>query len=96
MIFIGMKAFLTKVIDWVDKLLKDEKGQPSSKRIMGLISGTSLCIALFINVFLGKPVDGTLVNAVAALAFGTLGLTSMDKLWSYRSTNKSTTDESEK
>ena len=37
MIFIGMKAFLTKVIDWVDKLLKDEKGQPSSKRIMGLM-----------------------------------------------------------
>ena len=54
---------------------------------MGLVSGFSLCIALFLNIFTDTPVDGTLVNAVAALAFGALGLTSMDKFWSYKSTN---------
>lgn len=81
------------MVDWVDKLLRDEKGAPSSKRIMGLVSGVSLCVALFLNVILGKPVDSTLVNAVAALAFGTLGLSSLDKLWSYKSTNK--TDKTE-
>lgn len=88
-----MKKFISKMVDWVDKLLRDEKGAPSSKRIMGLVSGVSLCVALFLNVILGKPVDSTLVNAVAALAFGTLGLSSLDKLWSYKSTNK--TDKTE-
>lgn len=83
-----MKKFISKMVDWIDKLLRDEKGAPSSKRIMGLVSGVSLCVALFLNVILGKPVDSTLVNAVAALAFGTLGLSSLDKLWSYKSTNK--------
>ena len=81
------------MVSWIDKLLRDEKGAPSSKRIMGLVSGVSLCVALFLNVILGKPVDSTLVNAVAALAFGTLGLSSLDKLWSYKSTNK--TDKTE-
>lgn len=88
-----MKKFISKMVDWIDKLLRDEKGAPSSKRIMGLVSGVSLCVALFLNVILGKPVDSTLVNAVAALAFGTLGLSSLDKLWSYKSTNK--TDKTE-
>jgi hypothetical protein len=82
-----MRKTISKFVDWVDKLLKDEKGAPSSKRIMGLVSGFSLCIALFLNIFTDTPVDGTLVNAVAALAFGALGLTSMDKFWSYKSTN---------
>lgn len=86
-----MKKFISKAVSWIDQLLRDEKGAPSSKRIMGLVSGTSLCVALFINVFLGKPVDGTLVNAVAALAFGTLGLSSLDKLWSYKSSNTTNT-----
>lgn len=88
-----MKKFISKMVSWIDKLLRDEKGAPSSKRIMGLVSGVSLCVALFLNVILGKPVDSTLVNAVAALAFGTLGLSSLDKLWSYKSTNK--TDKTE-
>lgn len=82
-----MKNTISKFVDWVDKLLKDEKGAPSSKRIMGLVAGFSLCIALFLNIFTDTPVDSTLVNAVAALAFGALGLTSMDKFWSYKSNN---------
>lgn len=77
-----MKKMFTGIKNWMRDLLKDGDGAPSSKRIMGLLSGISLCVALFLNVILGKPVDSTLVNAVAALAFGTLGLTSVEKVWS--------------
>mgnify|MGYP003642559372 FL=1 len=72
---------MKKLINWVVGLLKDEKGTPSSKRFVGIIAGLSLCVSLFINLFTEHPVDSTLVNAVAALAFGALGLASIDKIW---------------
>lgn len=83
-----MKELIDKMLKWVNGLVSDENGAPSSKRIMGLISGFSLCVALFLNIFTDKPVDGTLVNAVAALAFGTLGLSSVDKIWGYKTTKE--------
>lgn len=73
---------MKKIITWLQGLLKDEKGTPSSKRFIGIIAGLSLCISLFINLFTAHPVDHTLVQAVAALAFGALGLASVDKIWS--------------
>lgn len=73
---------MKKIITWLQGLLKDEKGTPSSKRFIGIIAGLSLCISLFINLFTEHPVDHTLVQAVAALAFGALGLASVDKIWS--------------
>ena len=72
---------MKKTTTWVQGLIKDERGEPSSKRFVGIIAGLSLCIALFINLFTGYPVDHTLVQAVAALAFGALGLASIDKIW---------------
>jgi FtsH-binding integral membrane protein len=72
---------MKKIITWAQGLLKDEKGTPSSKRFIGIIAGLSLCVALFINLFTEHPVDGNLINAVAALAFGALGLASVDKIW---------------
>ena len=72
---------MRKLINWVAGLLKDEKGTPSSKRFIGIISGLSLCVSLFINLFTEHPVEPTLVQAVAALAFGALGLASVDKIW---------------
>jgi hypothetical protein len=74
-------------ISWLKGLLQDEKGIPSSKRFVGIISGLSLPIALFINLFTDHPVDSTLVNAVAALAFGALGLASIDKIWGNKNLN---------
>lgn len=68
-------------IKWLGGLLRDEKGSPSSKRFVGIIAGLSLCGALFINLFTEHPVDHGLINAVAALAFGALGLASVDKIW---------------
>lgn len=70
---------MKKIIDWISGLFKDEKGTPSSKRCVGIICALSLCVALFINLFTEHPVDGNLVNAVALLAFGGLGLSSIDK-----------------
>jgi|TARA_B110000503_G_scaffold31481_1_gene50819 hypothetical protein len=72
---------MKKIIDWIVGLLKDERGTPSSKRFVGIIAGLSLCVSLFINLFTEHPVDATLINAVAALAFGALGLASVDKIW---------------
>ena len=62
-------------------LFKDEAGTASSKRVVGVVCSAALCITLFANSFSHgdvKPSD-TLVNAVSLLAFGCLGLTSIDK-----------------
>jgi hypothetical protein len=74
---------MKKIINWVGGLLKDERGVPSSKRFVGIIAGLTLCVTLVINSYTHgdiKPSD-TVVNAVAMLAFGALGLASVDKVW---------------
>lgn len=73
---------MKKLIAYLQGLLKDEKGTPSSKRFVGIIAGLSLCVSLFINLFTEHPVDHVLIQSVAALAFGALGLASVDKIWS--------------
>jgi hypothetical protein len=75
---------MKKINTWITGLLKDEVGTPSSKRFVGIIAGLSLCSALFINLFTEHPVDANLISAVAALAFGALGLASVDKIWGKR------------
>ena len=71
---------MKKIINWISGLLKDEKGTPSSKRFIGIVAGLSLCAALFINLYTETPVEPTLVNAVAAICIGGLGLASADKI----------------
>ena len=80
-----MKKFFTEVF-------QDETKSFSSKRFIGIISGLTLCITLFVNSFSTdntKPAD-TLVNAVAMLSFGCLGLASVDKIWAKRKNNNET------
>ena len=74
---------MKKIINWVSGLLRDEKGTPSSKRFIGIIAGLSLCIALFVH-----PVEASLINAVAGICFGGLGLASVDKIWGKKDTIK--------
>jgi len=72
---------MKKIINWISGLFKDESGSPSSKRFVGIIAGLSLCVTLYVNSYSNgeiKPSD-SLVNAVALLAFGCLGLSSVDK-----------------
>jgi hypothetical protein len=69
-----------KIINWISGLFKDEKNSPSSKRFIGILCGLTLCITLYMNSYCHdiKPSD-SLINAVALLAFGCLGLSSVDK-----------------
>lgn len=81
---------MKKIVNWLSGLLKDEKGTPSSKRFIGIIAGLSLCITLYANSFSEEHVapSPVLVNAVAALAFGALGLASVDKIWGKKEEEK--------
>lgn len=81
-----MKKFTT----WIVGLLKDEKGTPSSKRFVGIVCALTLCVTMFANSFTEAhfaPAE-SLVNAVAMLAFGTLGLASVDKIWGKKGTTE--------
>ena len=63
------------------QLFYDETGKVSMKRLCGLLATLALCVTMYHNSF--SPADQapspTLVNAVALLAFGCLGLSSFDK-----------------
>jgi hypothetical protein len=67
----------------------DESGQLSMKRICGLLCTIALCVTMYHNSF--SPEDQApspvLVDAVALLAFGCLGLSSIDKIFGKKSTN---------
>lgn len=67
------------------QILTDESGVYSSKRFVGILCSLTLVTALIINAFVARDFDksSSLVNSVALLAFGSLGLTSIDK-WSKR------------
>lgn len=81
------------MVNWFSGLLKDEKGTPSSKRFVGILAGLSLCVTLILNQFSTVDIapSPVLINAVAALAFGALGLASVDKIWG----NKNNKDKTE-
>jgi len=80
------RNIMKNVINWVAGLFRDESGNPSSKRFVGIVAGLTLCITMYVNSYTHgdiRPSD-TLVNAVAMLAFGCLGLASADKIWGKR------------
>jgi hypothetical protein len=72
---------LKKFMDGFKSLMADEKGSVSSKRFVGLLAAISLCVTMYHNSFSEAHVapSDALVNAVAMLAFGALGLSSVDK-----------------
>jgi len=81
---------MKKIINWISGLLKDERGNPSSKRFVGILCGITLCVTLYVNSYSHgdiKPSEA-LINAVAMLAFGCLGLASVDKIWGKKDNNK--------
>ena len=73
--------FLIKLVNVFKLLLIDETGLISSKRFVGLMASFTLCVTMFVSLFLTKDVcpSDSLINAVALLAFGALGLSSVDK-----------------
>jgi hypothetical protein len=67
--------------NFIKKIFTDENGNPSSKRVAGMMCVLALVTSLVANTFSHgdiKPSDA-LVDAVALFAFGSLGLTSLDK-----------------
>ena len=75
---------------WLTGLFKDEKGTPSSKRFVGIISALTLCVTMYSNSFTDAHFAPSkdLVDAVALLAFGCLGLASVDKIWGKKEDGK--------
>jgi hypothetical protein len=74
---------LKNLFTWISSLFNDEKGNPSSKRFIGIVSGLMLCITMYHNSFSSVDIAPApyLVDAVALLAFGCLGLTSIEKIF---------------
>jgi len=81
---------MKKITDWLAGLLKDEKGTPSSKRFVGIVCALTLCITMYANSFTEEHFAPSpiLVESVAMLAFGCLGLASVDKIFTKKKENK--------
>jgi hypothetical protein len=60
--------------DWAKGFLS-EGGEASSKRLVGVLSGVTLCCTLFMNQ--NEP----LVYSVAALSAAALGITAAEKIF---------------
>jgi len=70
----------------------DETGKLSMKRVCGLLCTIALCATMYHNSFspLDQAPSTALVDAVAMLAFGCLGLSSVDKIWGKKSNDTNT------
>ena len=81
-----MKDAVNTLFTWIGGIFKDETGSPSSKRVVGIIAGVTLCITMYHNSFTTVDIAPAeyLVDAVALLAFGCLGLASVDKIFGKR------------
>ena len=69
------------MLKFISGLFKDEPGSPSMKRFCGLMCVIALCATMYHNSFSPLEVapSTALVDAVALLAFGALGLSSVEK-----------------
>jgi hypothetical protein len=65
------------------QFFKDENGNLSMKRLCGLLCVIALCVTMYHNSFSDEHVapSAILVESVALLAFGCLGLTSAEKIF---------------
>lgn len=72
------------------QLFFDETGKVSMKRLCGLLCTLALCATMYHNSFSEEHVapSAILVESVALLAFGCLGLSSVDKIWGKRDEKK--------
>lgn len=71
-----------KIIEFLRKILSDQDGTPSSKRVIGIIAGLALIVMAFI--YPGNEI----FYMVLILSLGGLGLASIDKLTNLFSNKK--------
>jgi len=90
-----MKDAVNTLFTWIGGIFKDETGSPSSKRVVGIIAGVTLCITMYHNSFTTVDIAPAeyLVDAVALLAFGCLGLASVDKIFGKKVGSEEVKDE---
>ena len=74
----------------------DETGQLSMKRICGLLCTVSLCVTMYHNSFSDEHTapSPVLVESVALLAFGCLGLTAVEKIFKNKNNNNERSENS--
>ena len=65
-----------------------EKSEPSSKRLVGIVGSFTLFATLFANSFthIDNAPSVPLVDAVALLSFGALGITGLEKVFGKKGT----------
>jgi hypothetical protein len=85
---------MNKILAGIKSLFSDEHGVISMKRLCGLLCTTALCVTLYQNSFSEAHVAPSkeLVDSVALLAFGCLGLSSVDKIWGKKQKDTSSED----
>ena len=66
-----------------------EKSEPSSKRLVGIVGSFTLFATLFANSFthIDNAPSAVLVDAVALLSFGALGITGIEKVFAKKDSN---------
>jgi hypothetical protein len=69
--------------NFIKSLFSDENGVISMKRLCGLLCTLALCVTMYQNSFSPENVAPStpLVQSVALLAFGCLGLSTADKIF---------------
>lgn len=68
--------------NWFKRMLKDHNNEPSSKRFVGVLSALILLYCLIYNTWFPKNAPAEyLVDSVALLSFGCLGLTATEKIF---------------
>lgn len=86
-----MKKILNSIFNPLKEIVSDENNRLSSKRVVGIMCSIFLCVTLYQNSFSEEHIAPSvpLVQVVGALAFGCLGLSSIDK---FTLRNKKTED----
>ena len=75
---------------WISQFFSDDSNTPSSKRILGALCVLTLCFTLIYSLYSKtiSPPSDTLINTIGLLAFGLLGLTSVDKYTTLKQNTK--------
>lgn len=84
---------VNKKENWINRMLKDHNNEPSSKRFVGVLSALVLLYCLVYNTWFPKNAPAEyLVDSIALLSFGCLGLTATEKIFATIKGSKNPTE----
>ena len=70
---------MQKAIDYINGILGDTDGLPSSKRIVSVVFSLLVFVAFVGNMIWGWTVDDNLLDAVMMIVIAGLGITGIEK-----------------